>query len=308
MKRFHLTSFRLVIALSLVLVAGLSLVARTSPSNPDDVIAFLRLTRGYWQVWLMNGDGTNSRQLTTSLIDKESPSWCPGNHVIHYYTSFGVAMLFDVVTGVEQMQEPLLPPIPPPQGPDGELLELPTDLRTTLRKSGFADIAGLTCGDPENATGETILLTASDSLPAGKAIAVQRRPAANPERLFELKLVDMANSLDYGRFRSDGKPASTDRVLSANGTLAFVTSGDGKSEVWIQAGTQEIEQLTHLGSSTAHPSWSLDGQWLVFESDFQGTPQIYRLALARRGTLERLTNGSTPSRHPVFRPPVGDER
>lgn len=245
-------SFKLVVSLLVVLLVGLSLVASTVGPTPDDgAIAFLRLTRGHWQIWLMNDDGTNPRQLTSSPADKESPSWCPGNEFIHYYTSVGVAMLVDVRTGREQMQDPFLAPIHPPRGPDGRLLEFPTNIRETLRQSGFAELAGPTCGDPSDPMGETVHLISSDLLPEGKAIAVLRRPVSNPEQLFELKLVDMAIPLDYGRFGSDGKPSSTARVLSANGTLAFVSTREGKPEVWIRNEAQELEQLTHLEACPA---------------------------------------------------------
>jgi len=305
MKRLPLASFKFATALFSVLLVGLSFVARTAAPASDGAIAFLRLTRGTWQIWLMNADGTNLRQLTSSPMDKESPSWCPGAGIIQYYTSFGGAMLVDVRTGVEQLQEPLLPPIAAPRGPDGELLDLPSDLRRSLERSGFPQLAGLNCGDPVAPIGETVQLTASNLLPEGKAIAVLRRPDANPDQLFELKVVDTANALDFGRFRSDGKPSSTERVLSADGTLAFVSSEDGKSEVWIRKGALESEQLTHLGGNTTNPTWSPEGEWLAFDSDFQGMPQIYRLALSQRERLERLTDGRTPSRHPVYRPTVG---
>jgi hypothetical protein len=294
--------FKRVILLLVVPLIVLGFFGSTVSPSSDDAIAFLRLTRDYWQIWLMNPDGTNSRQLTSSPSDKESPSWCPGNEVIHYYTSFGVAMLVDTKTGLEQMMDPLAPPIPPPLGPNGEVLEFPDDLRKTLRDTGHKELAGLTCGDPDDEVGETIELTVSDSLPVEKALAVLRRPEADAGRLFEVKFVDLGNALDYGRFASDGKAAKTDKVLSANGTLAFVSASEGKSELWIRRGEQDVEQLTYLGANTAHPSWSPDGQWLTFESDFQGTPQIFRVALSRRGTLERLSDGKTPSRHPVFRP------
>ncbi|MGH9334861.1 MAG: hypothetical protein ACRD21_14060, partial [Vicinamibacteria bacterium] len=128
MSRLQLTS-SLLVALFVTLLIGFSLVGRTAEPSSDGAIAFLRLTRGYWQIWLMDENGKNPRQLTTSPVDKHSPSWCSGNQIIHYYTNHGVAMLSDLRTGREHAQEPFLPPIPPPQGPNGEILELPPGLR-----------------------------------------------------------------------------------------------------------------------------------------------------------------------------------
>src|SRR6267142_4244138 len=51
----------------------------------------------------------------------------------------------------------------------------------------------------------------------------------------------------------------------------------------------QLRQLTFSGKSDGSPRWSPDGTSIVFTSDRDGAPQLYRLSL-RGGEAERLTD------------------
>jgi len=46
-----------------------------SASALDQSIAYLRLTEGYWQVWVTDSKGKEHRQLTFDASDKARISW-----------------------------------------------------------------------------------------------------------------------------------------------------------------------------------------------------------------------------------------
>ena len=74
---------------------------------------------------------------------------------------------------------------------------------------------------------------------------------------------------------------NTGAALSPNGKeLALILSKDGNPELYIQ--TLRGKKLTRLTSTLrateASPTWSPDGQFLIYVSDRNGTPQLYKIS------------------------------
>ena len=44
-------------------------------AEAKEAIAYTHLTNDYWQIWVMDSDGNNKRQVTTSPQDKRDPTW-----------------------------------------------------------------------------------------------------------------------------------------------------------------------------------------------------------------------------------------
>lgn len=63
------------------------------------------------------------------------------------------------------------------------------------------------------------------------------------------------------------------------------------TQLWmVSAGGGPPRQLTYSGKSDTHPRWSPDGARILFESNRDGTPQLYVLNLEAGGEPRRLTN------------------
>ncbi len=66
-------------------------------------IAFLRLTDGFWQAWVMKSDGSEPKQITRSSVDKVHAAWFPGGREILYHTNRGDTFILDLDTGRERL-------------------------------------------------------------------------------------------------------------------------------------------------------------------------------------------------------------
>lgn len=56
------------------IIIGIILLS-ASYADAKELISYSHLTDGYWQIWVMNPDGTDQRQVTSSQIDKRAPVW-----------------------------------------------------------------------------------------------------------------------------------------------------------------------------------------------------------------------------------------
>ncbi|MGH8497087.1 MAG: Tol-Pal system beta propeller repeat protein TolB [Gammaproteobacteria bacterium] len=84
----------------------------------------------------------------------------------------------------------------------------------------------------------------------------------------------------------NGAPA-----FSPDGRMLAMTlsDADGNLDIWVMdIASRELRRLTDSDAIDTEPSWTPDGDNLVFTSDRSGGPQIYRVS-ARGGRAERLT-------------------
>jgi Tol biopolymer transport system component len=71
--------------------------------------------------------------------------------------------------------------------------------------------------------------------------------------------------------------------------IAFKSGRSGPNEIWVSdADGEQMEQLTHIGSSSGSPRWSPDGSQIAFDSRPYGNPDIFVIR-ADGGMPRRLT-------------------
>ena len=90
-------------------------------------------------------------------------------------------------------------------------------------------------------------------------------------------------------------PPVRDPSFSTDGRLAVSFEGD----LWLRdAGGRRWSRLTSGAGWDRQPTWSPDGQSIVFVSDREGGSHLFRVAV-RGGSIERLTNDALPDAEPT---------
>jgi hypothetical protein len=285
------------LALLLVLSGGLGVSLRAARAGKGRV-AFLRLTEGYWQVWLMAPNGTAARQITSSPVDKYSISWCSENRVLHFYTALGDTTFVDLETGRTRTAVP--PAAIRPRGPFGEPLSFELNPRQWAIASGRVSMSWPNCGEGE--IDEVVALRSPAGLPQGMLVAIQKTVGKDEKTRFRIGVVDEHHVGELILGSPNGRMALSHRVVSSNREAAFVSDREGALEVWRIGSDGSRARLSDMGVDVGSLSWSSDGRFLYFDAAPSGVRQIFRMS-ADGGELVQLTHGKTPSRSPVFSSP-----
>ena len=90
------------LAWSLALLEPLARAATPASPSESGRIAYLSPAGPYWQVWLMNPDGSAAKQLTRSPYEKAHLSWFPDGKSLLVNALDGHLYRVDAETGAEQ--------------------------------------------------------------------------------------------------------------------------------------------------------------------------------------------------------------
>jgi TolB protein len=250
-------------------------------------IAFASNRSGNWEIWLMDWDGANQRQITRHGALSILPSWSPDNERM-VYTSFA--------RGTSDMY------IINRRGGGRIRINSGLALNTSATFSPVSnDIAfvGSVRGNPDiyliKDDGSNLRrLTTTNSIestpewsPNGRQIAFTSGRTGTPqiyvmdaEGTNERRISFDGSWNDDGNFSPDGeKIAYTSRV---NGRFQIRIANLITGESSIIAGEGSNEQ----------PTWSPDGQWIAFQSDRQGRKwQVFRMRADGSDLLQLTFDG-----------------
>ena len=249
-------------------------------------IAFASDRSGFWEIWLMDWDGSNQRQITSHRALSILPSWSPDNERM-VYTSF--------VRGTSDMY------IINRRGGGRVRLSSGLALNTSATFSPVSnDIAfvGSVRGNPDiyvikddgtnlrRLTNTGSIESTPEWSPTGRQISFTSGRGGSPqiyvmdaEGTNERRISHDGNWNDDGAFSPDGeKIAYTSRV---NGRFQIRIANLITGENRIIAGEGSNEQ----------PTWSPDGQWIAFQSNRGGTWQVYRMRVDGSDLLQLTFTG-----------------
>lgn len=120
-------------------------------------------------------------------------------------------------------------------------------------------------------------------------------------------VLDGSNGTDLALFDGRGglaplklppAPYTSPRVSPDGKFVAFDTDDVKESNVWVHrlAGGSSPPRLT-FGGRNRFPTWSNDGQWVLFQSDRDGDVAIFRQRADGSGTAERVTRPQQGESH-----------
>jgi TolB protein len=236
-------------------------------------IAFASKRTGNWEIWLMDWDGANQRQITRHGALSILPSWSPDNERM-VYTSFA--------RGTSDMY------IINRRGGGRMRINSGLALNTSATFSPISnDIAfvGSVRGNPDiylikddgsnlrRLTTETSVESTQEWSPNGRQIAFTSGRTGSPQ----IYVMD-AEGTNVRRISNDGS-WNDDAVFSPDGEkIAYTSRVNGKFQIRIANLITGESSIIAGEGSNEQPTWSPDGQWIAFQSDRRNRIwQVYRM-------------------------------
>jgi TolB protein len=284
-----------------LLLGVLLCLSACRPGSPVATpIAYLALTDGYWQAWVIEPGQKTPRQLTALKADVSRISWFPDGKALLVNLQDGRLFKVDVATqDAEAIQAPLAGILDAVVSPKGDQATF------SLSTSGSVDNNDIWLFDL--ATGRSRKLTSMSGL--------QHEPtwSADGKWVYFLSGTGGQNH-DIWRVDVAGGSAEQltvnaayhfDLALRQDGTAAYSGNSTGAYDLWLRHPDGKTQQLTKDSELDARPSWTPDGGQLLFESTRKGRLNLWRLDL-ESGEVQQVTNTQDGARQPVPAP-VGAE-
>jgi hypothetical protein len=269
----------------------------------ENTLAYTQVDGTFWNVWLVEADGTNPRALTRETEDKARLAvMAPDRTAVAYSVETAGGWELRVIDsggqGDRVVSTDIVPDARATWSPDGSRMAFVGD------RDGPADIYVL-----DLANGELTNLTDSPEdegdpawSPDGETIAYWSLLTGNQE-IFTIPAAGGEATQLTQQPADDADPAWHPQSSS----LAFASNRDGDWEILVMDATGQNQQaLTDDGSDDQDPAWSPDGAYIAFESkrDSSDRPdddwaEIY-LMLADGRDQRRVTARDGFDAHPAW--------
>jgi TolB protein len=250
-------------------------------------IAFASDRTGQWEIWLMDWDGANQRQITRHGALSILPSWSPDNERM-VYTSFA--------RGTSDMY------IINRRGGGRVRINSGLALNTSATFSPISnDIAfvGSVRGNPDiylikddgsnlrRLTTTTSIESTPEWSPTGRQIAFTSGRTGTPQ----IYVMD-AEGTNERRISFEGN-WNDDAVFSPDGEkIAYTSRVNGRFQIRIANVITGEGSIIAGEGSNEQPTWSPDGQWIAFQSDRKGRKwQVFRMRADGSDLLQLTFDG-----------------
>ena len=288
------------------------------------------------QIWTMNPDGSEPRQLTFDPGDKTYPTWSPNGSRLLYVAPggddpAGADLGLDIWiinadgTGIERVVSWPGHDTEPAWSPDGKLIAFTSTHANNTRQVFLLDASCLDqsggCVDqrPRNLSCHPDFCAVEFS-PAFAPTAVKLPPfLTSAFTLAVLESINEAPAEIYFRPPAVEVPIDFDRRDEVRGLedLAWSPEGDYFAFTWFyQRGANEIFVATvaDRGASTQRltftngnrePAFSPDGQWIAFSTTRDGKPEIYLMTIGGANQLNLTNSAASRDLQPDWQPLPG---
>lgn len=277
------------------------LLAGCQRASIDTPIAFLAQADGHWQVWLIERPDAAPKRIGKLPEDVSRLSWYPDGKSLLVNTQDGHWFKLDTASGqTTVIKPPVMSAVDAVISPDGKQIAYSVSMASSADRNDLwmLDIA----------SGATQKITAMPGL--------QHEPAwsADGKTLYFLSgqggpthdiwTVDLASKATTQMTVND--LFHFDLAVRDNGTIAYSSNRGGHYDLWLVRKDGEPERLTDDAALDARPSWSADGNRLVFESTRAGAgaSDLWTYDLSTKA-FARITQMPGGARMPVWAPAGG---
>lgn len=227
------------------------------------LIAFVANPNGNWELFLMNGDGSQLIQLTESALDERSPAISPNGEQIAYSTSDGTLWIMAVATK--------------------------TATQIILPAGRYGYPAWLN-------DGSGIVYTAYTFVPGNEDadFYVYSFKDQRPQ-----PFLTQTGPQDYPALSPDGGALA---YVSSLATVLPGVGSRITQQLWVAFLKESKTVQVAIGSdSDARPAWSPDGKWIAFSSGRKGPPNLWIVKPDGQESVQ-LTKGSAADTSPTWSP------
>ncbi|HET7903956.1 MAG TPA: Tol-Pal system beta propeller repeat protein TolB [Candidatus Eisenbacteria bacterium] len=234
-------------------------------------VAYVRQTGKVKEIWVMDYDGHNQRQLTHDRSLALSPAWAPwGNEIA--FTTFKRGnpdlYLFDLKRGASYpfSTRPGLNTAPS-YSPDGKWIAC------TISRDGNAEIY-LVSRDAQSArrlTRNPRIDSSPCFSPTGREIVFTSDRSGSPQ----VYLMD-SEGVNQRLLTMEGKYNDSPQWSPKGDQIAYASRHDGVFDIVVmESNGQNPIQITSDAGHNENPRWSADGRKIYFSSSRSGKRQIY---------------------------------
>jgi TolB protein len=264
---------RVVMAALLLLFTAYSGCAwgKVAGGGGERPVAFLAQADGFWQLFVINEEGTGLRQITRSPVDKVHVSWSLEQDKVLVNTNQGKFLIVDLATdeeknldiGMKGMTDAVW-------SQDGKKILFSISIANSIDANDIwlVDIA---TRKRKKLTGMKEMQHDPVWSNDGRQIVFLSGAGGQSHDLWRL-------SLETGNARqlTVGQLYHFEPACSVKDEIAFSSNRTGDYEIWAcDLEGKKFEQITHSPGLDAQPTWSPDGKKIAFVSTRSGRSAIW---------------------------------
>jgi len=272
MKKIYFTFFIVISVVCTTLLSSCGV--RTKREEDSGKIAFCERDGKYWQVWIMDLDGSNKKKLTRSKVDKRSPDLSADGRRIAYVTNEGELWVMDT-GGDNKTHIPLNISVTEPKW----CFQDKRIVFTSYRGVSFLDDSDIWMVNSDGSNLKKIIRRPSlqflpDVSEDNKELVFVDVSEVTGHEIYKLNL----ETNDYVQL-TENRSHDASPVFAAEASLVVYSSDeDGNYDIWIMDKFgRNSKNLTERPAFDSSPVITKDGTTIFFLSDSTKSMQIWSM-------------------------------